>query len=121
MPLFRTKMRHIHHRRRIIRQHLHGIHDVEPSITKQGLGLGVNYEVFDGMRLIGEVTPVSDGRDPTWALGARYDLPNGKWSIDATATNAIGRYGHGTMVAQNDTRFAVGLSTQFNVSSLFRR
>ena len=50
--------------------------------------LGVNYEVFDGMQLIGEVTPVSDGRDPTWALGARYDLPNGKWSIDATATNA---------------------------------
>lgn len=86
-----------------------------------GLGLGVNYEVFDGMQLIGEVTPVSDGRDPTWALGARYDLPNGKWSIDATATNAIGRYGHGTMVAQDDTRFAVGLSTQFNVSSLFRR
>ena len=86
-----------------------------------GLGLGVNYEVFEGLQVIGEVTPVTDGRTATWAVGARYDLPNGKWSVDASATNAIGRYGHGTMVAQDDTRFAVGLSTRFNVSNLFGR
>ena len=85
-----------------------------------GLGLGVNYEIFEGLQLIGEVTPVSDGRTATWAAGARYDLPNGMWSLDASATNAIGRYGHGTMVAQDETRFAIGLSTQFNVSSLLR-
>lgn len=82
-----------------------------------GLGLGANYEILDGLQLIGNVTPVSDGRTPTWALGARYDFANGGWSVDLSATNAIGRYGHGTMVSQDDTRFAIGLSKKFSVSS----
>lgn len=85
-----------------------------------GLGLGVNYEVLKGFQLIGEVTPVNDGRTPAWAVGARYDFAGGGWSADFSATNAIGRYGHGTMVSQDETRFALGLSTQFSVASWFK-
>ncbi|SHI59475.1 hypothetical protein SAMN05444000_10248 [Shimia gijangensis] len=85
------------------------------NTTILGLGLGVNYEIADGLQLIGEVTPVSDGRTPAWAAGLRYDLADAGWSLDLSATNAIGRYGHGTMVSQDDTRFAFGLTKQFNL------
>lgn len=81
-----------------------------------GLGLGVNYAVFDGLDLIAEVTPVAlDGSDFTWAAGLRYTVGNSGFSIDAQATNAIGRYGIGGMVAQDDTRVSLTLSKVFNV------
>lgn len=79
-----------------------------------GLGLGANFELFDGLQLMGEVTPVNDGRDPVWAAGARYELSDSGFSIDVSATNGIGRYGLGTMVAQDEPRFAIGLSKKFN-------
>lgn len=76
-----------------------------------GLGLGVNYELFDGLELIGEVTPVAlDASTPTWAAGLRYHLGRSGFSIDAQATNAIGQFGIATMVAQGDPRFTLTLS-----------
>ena len=81
-----------------------------------GVGFGVNYELLDGLDLIAEATAVGlDATTPTWAVGARYNLPNTGLSVDATATNAIGRYGIGTMVAQDNTKFSIGVTKRFNV------
>lgn len=82
-----------------------------------GVGFGVNYELLDGLELIAEATAVGlDATTPTWAVGARYNLPNTGFSIDATATNAIGRYGIGTMVAQSEPRYSIGVTKRFDVS-----
>ncbi len=81
-----------------------------------GLGLGVNYEVLEGLQLIGEVTPVGlDGDTATWAAGARYELDGSGLAVDAAATNAIGRYGVGSMVASDDVRYTVGIAARFNL------
>lgn len=81
-----------------------------------GLGVGVNYEVFDGLELIAEATVVgADATDAAWAAGLRYNLPDTGLSIDAHATNAIGRAGIGTMIAQDSTKFSIGLTKRFNV------
>ncbi len=83
-----------------------------------GLGLGANVEVADGVQLIGEVTPVSDGQDAVWAAGARYSSRDGRFSVDLSATNALGRNGYGTLVAQDSTRYSLGVSI---TTGLFRR
>ncbi|MDA5558378.1 DUF1302 family protein [Shimia sp. MMG029] len=84
-----------------------------------GFGMGVNYGFGNGLELIAEVTPVGrDGDETTWAAGARYHLGQSGFSIDAQATNAIGRQGIGSMVAQDDTRFALTLSKTFDLNGL---
>ena len=82
---------------------------------KYGLGLGVNYQLFNGFQLIGEVTPVSGGAASVWAAGMRYFVPNSGAIVDLHATNAIGRYGLGTMVAQTSIKIALGLRMQLNL------
>ncbi len=84
------------------------------NTTTFGLGVGVNYEVFNGLEAIAEVTAVDNGNDPVWAAGVRYNAPGSSISIDAHATNAIGRYGLGTMVAQSETKFAIGAKIHFD-------
>lgn len=37
-----------------------------------GLGLGVNYELYQGLQLIGEVTPLVTGEPVVWSAGLRY-------------------------------------------------
>ncbi|MDJ0627017.1 MAG: hypothetical protein QNJ44_02055 [Rhodobacter sp.] len=81
-----------------------------------GLGLGLNYEVLPGLEAIAEVTPVVDGNGTVWAAGARYNLPNSDASIDLHATNAIGRYGQGTLIAQDDVRYVLGASMKLDLS-----
>ncbi|WP_139280669.1 hypothetical protein [Shimia gijangensis] len=84
-----------------------------------GLGLGVNYAFLSGLELIAEVTPVGlDGSDPTWAAGLRYTVGTSGFTVDAQATNAIGRYGIGGMIAQDDTRIALTVSKVFDVTRL---
>ncbi len=85
------------------------------SIEIVGLGLGLNVELVDGLQALAEVTPVSGGRDLVWAVGGRYDLPGAGLSVDLSATNAIGRYGMGTMVAQDEPRFALSITKEFGI------
>lgn len=81
-----------------------------------GLGLGFNYRASDAIELMAEVTPVAlDGDDVTWAAGVRYNLANAGFSVDAQASNAIGRFGVGSMVAQDDVRFSLMLSKVFDL------
>ncbi len=83
-----------------------------------GLGLGINHAFGPNWQVIGEVTPVSGGEDAVWAAGARYAFDAAPASLDLFATNAIGRHGLGTLVAQDSARIGVGVSFE---SRLFRR
>ncbi|NJM98515.1 MAG: hypothetical protein HC800_16335 [Phormidesmis sp. RL_2_1] len=78
--------------------------------TTVGLGLGMNYEVAQGLQLIGEFTPVFGGDRPVWALGTRYSFPSTAVSLDLYSTNAIGRNGLGTLVGQSGAQFGIGLT-----------
>lgn len=88
-----------------------------------GLGVGANVELFDGLDLIGEVTPVGgDATETVWAAGARLHLDQWGWapaSVDVMATNSIGNYAAGTMIAQDEVRYSVGVSFAFDGRDLF--
>ncbi len=85
------------------------------STELYALGLGLNYQVARGFEAIAEVTPVSDGLDMVWAAGLRYQVPNSTLHLDLHATNAISRYGIGTMVAQDNVKIAFGATMLFNL------
>jgi hypothetical protein len=81
-----------------------------------GVGLGVNYGLWNGLELIGEVTPTDGGNGTVWAAGLRYSVPESGWAIDAHATNAVGHNGLGSMIAQDSTKFAVSVSKSLDFS-----
>ena len=86
------------------------------STELYGLGIGANVRLFDGLDLVAEVMPVGgDSTDMTWAAGARYAIANSAFSVDLSASNAVGRYGIGAMVAQDSTRYSLGLTTRFSL------
>lgn len=81
-----------------------------------GLGLGVNYELAEGLEMIAEATAVgADATTATFAAGLRYNVPGAGLSIDASASNAIGRYGIGTMIAQDSTKYAISVTKRFDL------
>ncbi|WP_132859642.1 hypothetical protein [Shimia isoporae] len=89
------------------------------NVEAAGVGLGVNFAVSDAIELIAEVTPVLlDASDVTWAAGMRYNVGSSGLSVDLNATNAIGQYGIGTLVAQDDVRFSLMLSKSFDLRGL---
>ncbi len=81
-----------------------------------GLGLGVNHAIFDRVQLIGEVTPMLEATGTVWAAGARYAAQDSRFSIDLSATNAIGRNGAGTMLAQEEVKFMLGATVIFGLN-----
>jgi hypothetical protein len=85
------------------------------------LGLGGNFELFEGVQLIGEATPTSD-EELVWALGARYGLEGliGRPAhIDVSASNAIGRQGYASLIGQEDVSISVGLGFTLEGRGLF--
>ncbi|MDF0594489.1 hypothetical protein [Psychromarinibacter halotolerans] len=86
-----------------------------------GLGLGANYELWRGLEVIAEVTPMSGGDDPTWSLGARYHVPDSSISFEAQATNTIGNYGVGTMIAQDEVRYSVGVNVALDAGRFWEK
>ena len=82
-----------------------------------GLGVGANFELFEGFDLIAEATAVGlDATDPTWAAGVRYGIGDSGFAVDASASNAIGRNGIGTLVAQDEIKFSLNVTKTFNLS-----
>lgn len=81
-----------------------------------GLGFGVNYDVWEGIQLIGEVTPVLSGdtRNTVWSAGIRYLHPVWNVGIDLYGTNAAGTYGIGGLIGRSDQA-----SVGFNLLWLF--
>ncbi len=82
---------------------------------KYGVGFGANYELFKGFQLIAEVTPVSGYERTVWAAGIRYSSAKSPVIVDLHATNAIGRYGLGSMIGQSSVKIALGIVTRFNL------
>jgi uncharacterized protein YjbI with pentapeptide repeats len=74
-----------------------------------GVGLGVNYQLWKGFQLIGEVTPMATGEKTVWTAGIRYLDPKYKIGIDVYAGNAIGQYSYAGLVAQPDPVIGVNL------------
>lgn len=81
-----------------------------------GLGLGANIAVSPDLELIGEVTATQNGNGTVWAAGARYNLGDSGFSIDAHASNATGTRDIGTLVAQDSVRYTLGLTKRFDAS-----
>jgi len=82
-----------------------------------GLGIGANVALFEGLEVIGEVTPTDGANGTVWAAGARYTIGDTGWSVDAHATNAIGHNGLGTLIAQDDTKYGVSVTKTFDLSN----
>ena len=61
-----------------------------------------------------------DASTPTWAAGLRYNFGQSGFAMDAMATNAVGREGIGTMLAQDDVLFSVMLTKTFDLTGLKR-
>ncbi|BAY95391.1 MULTISPECIES: DUF5777 family beta-barrel protein [unclassified Tolypothrix] len=79
------------------------------STRRIGIGIGINQAIADWLQLIGEFTPVVDGKSSTWATGLRF-LPSSRFGLDIFATNAIGQSGLGNLNAEPDgTNFGFSL------------
>ncbi len=87
------------------------------STELYGLGLGMNAELYEGLDLIAEVTPMA-GEDMTWAAGARYTAGNA--SFEVKATNTAGDFGVATMLAQDDVRYSVGVRLALDAGPFWR-
>ena len=88
------------------------------STSFVGTGLGINYRVFDGLQLIGEVTPILAGGGSTiWAGAIRYIHPEWNAGIDLYATNAIGTHDIGGLISQSNNASSIG----FNLLWLLKR
>ncbi|MBD2357495.1 autotransporter outer membrane beta-barrel domain-containing protein [Tolypothrix sp. FACHB-123] len=75
-----------------------------------GLGIGINQAIGDNLQLIGEYTPVLDGKKSTWSTGLRF-LPSSGFGLDLFAGNAIGQSGLGSLTAEPDgTNFGFSLN-----------
>jgi hypothetical protein len=85
-----------------------------PFTTPVGIGLGVNYQVWDGLQFIGEFTPLVTGEKSVWSVGLRYLVPKLNLGFDLYGSNAAGQNTPvGGLVAQESP--TVG----FNIHWLF--
>ncbi|PSL19702.1 hypothetical protein CLV88_105125 [Shimia abyssi] len=79
------------------------------STESFGLGLGVNASPIRGLSALAEITPVTEGPNSlVWAAGVRWRPANTGLNLELSASNAVGRYGYGTMVAQDDVKISLG-------------
>jgi Pentapeptide repeats (8 copies) len=80
-----------------------------------GVGLGTNLELWKGIQLIGEYTPILAGQTKTgvWGVGLRYLNDKLGLGFDVYGSNASGLNSYGTLVGRPDP------SIGFNVHWLF--
>ncbi|BAY25965.1 hypothetical protein NIES2100_57750 [Calothrix sp. NIES-2100] len=75
-----------------------------------GVGIGINQAFGDQLQLIGEYTPVLDGKRSIWSTGLRF-LPSSGFGLDIFAGNAIGQTGLGTLTAEPEgTNFGFSIN-----------
>ncbi|MCG9893668.1 MAG: pentapeptide repeat-containing protein [Thermosynechococcaceae cyanobacterium MS004] len=80
-----------------------------------GTGLGVNFQIWKGVQLIGEYTPVFAGQNKTgiWSVGVRYLDPKLGLGFDVYGSNAVGLDSIGTLIGRPEP------SIGFNIHWLF--
>ncbi len=74
-----------------------------------GAGLGVNFQLFPGFQLIGEVTPMVSDDPSVWAAGARYQFPKSNLGLGIYGTNASGQGNIGSLIKSDDVSVGVNL------------
>jgi hypothetical protein len=83
-----------------------------------GFGLGARYAPNPDWTFLGEVMPTVGGNGTVWAVGTRWAPGDGAAAVELGATNAIGRQGFATLIAQDELRLTLGLRIE---TGLFRR
>jgi Pentapeptide repeats (9 copies) len=85
------------------------------SDKRFGIGLGANLEIWKGIQLIGEYTPIliGEGKTGVWGVGLRYLNDKLGLGFDVYGSNASGLNSFGTLVGRPDP------SIGFNVHWLF--
>ena len=86
-----------------------------------GLAAGANFELFDGFELIGEGAVIDGANGSIWSAGARYHLSAVPVAFEVQATNAIGNYGVGSMIAQDTVRYSAGFKVALDGKSIWDR
>ena len=75
-----------------------------------GMGIGLNYQIFDGLQLIGEVTPIVTGGATVLSGAIRYIHPQWNVGVDLYGTNAIGTHDVGGLIVQSNNQSSVGFN-----------
>lgn len=75
-----------------------------------GAGLGINFQPFPGIQLIGEVTPMFSNDPTLWAAGARYMPPKTNFGVGIYGSNAAGNGNIGSVIRQADNNVSVGFN-----------
>jgi uncharacterized protein YjbI with pentapeptide repeats len=85
------------------------------SDERFGTGLGFNLQLWKGLQLIGEYTPVlvGEGKIGVWSAGLRYLDPKLGLGFDVYGSNAAGLNSIGTLIGRPDP------SVGFNIHWLF--
>jgi uncharacterized protein YjbI with pentapeptide repeats len=80
-----------------------------------GTGLGFNLQLWKGLQLIGEYTPIfaGEGKTGVWSAGLRYLDPKLGLGFDVYGSNAAGLNSIGTLIGRDDP------SVGFNIHWLF--
>lgn len=83
-----------------------------------GATAGLNFEPFEGVQLIAEAGPIVGATGAVWSVGARAETPFAPVSVEVQASNAIGNYGIGSMIAQDNVRISAGVVLSLNARRL---
>ncbi|NCJ07043.1 hypothetical protein GS597_11095 [Synechococcales cyanobacterium C] len=81
--------------------------------TLIGAGLGINYQIWRGLQVLGEYTPFFTGETGVWSVGLRYFDPGLKLGVDVYGSNAAGRYSFSSIAAQSDPVVGVNVHWLF--------
>lgn len=87
------------------------------NTTPAGIGLGLNYQLWQGLQFIGEFTPMVTGERSVWSVGLRYLAPKLNLGVDLYGSNAAGQNtALGGLVAQEDPKVGINIHWLFGGS-----
>lgn len=79
-----------------------------------GAGLGANWAMNDTFSVLAEAVQTDNDDNATlWALGTRAHLGQSPFSMDLSASNAVGGFGIGTLIAQDDPKYTLSVRAEF--------
>lgn len=79
-----------------------------------GLGFGANFEIFEGLQLIAEATPIVTGQRSVFSGGLRYTIPKTNFSIDVYGSNAAAQsMPVGGLIAQDGKSVGISINWLF--------
>ncbi|KMW57515.1 hypothetical protein AIOL_002480 [Candidatus Rhodobacter oscarellae] len=83
-----------------------------------GATAGVNIEPWDGVELMAQAGAVDGGSGAVWSAGARVHAGFAPIAFEVQASNTIGDYGVGSLIAQEDVRYSAGVRVTLDGKSI---